>query len=147
MRDGKFVFLIAAILTLFFSIYTFASYFLLPFLPGLLAFLELLLITLGASGVGCMIVKSLGFSDISPSQKTLIGASLGLGILSLSAFFLAAIHYLNLVALTVFLSIVWIVGFTELKALFSSVNSAKKMLLSRPFASLISLLSLSLVLW
>ena len=147
MRDGKFVFLIAAILTLFFSIYTFASYFLLPFLPGLLAFLELLLIISGASGVGCMIVKSLGFSDISPSQKTLIGASLGLGILSLSAFFLAAIHYLNLVALTVFLSIVWIVGFTELKALFSSVNSAKKMLLSRPFASLISLLSLSLVLW
>ena len=147
MRDGKFVFLIAAILTLFFSIYTFASYFLSPFLPGLLAFLELLLIVSGASGVGCLIVKALGFSDISPSQKALIGATLGLGILSLSAFFLAAIHCLNLITLTAFLSILWVAGFAELKVLFSSINSAKKMLLSRPFASSISFLSLLLVLW
>ncbi len=146
-RDGKSLFLGAAFLTFFFTVYTFCSYFLPAFLTGFLSFAELLIILLAASGVGRLMVAGLGFSDISSSQKTLIGATLGLGLLSLGVFFLAVFHILNFFALALFLAFLWILGFTELKAIFSSFNSSKKMLLSRPSESLIIFSSLLLVLW
>ena len=146
-EDGKLFFFGAALATLFFSLYTFGSYFLFPFFPGFAAFMELLLILSAASGAGRLIVTLLGFSDISPSQKTLIGATLGLGILSLSVFFLAAIHYLTPLTLTLLLSILWILGFAELKALFRAFNSPKKILTGNPFESLIVFFALLLVLW
>ncbi len=147
IEDGKSLFLGAAFLTLFFALYTFSSYFLPAFLSGLLSFAELLLVMSAASGVGRLAVAWLGFSDISPSQKTLIGATLGLGILSLSVFFIAAVHYLNFLTLTLFLSLLWILGFTELKTMISSLNSAKKMFLNRPFESFLIFSSLLLTLW
>ncbi len=145
--DGKAVFWSVSLATFVFAVYTFASYFLTPFMPGLWATIELFFIFLAAAGIGRTIVGLLGFLDLSGSQKTLIGATLGLGILSLGIFFLAAIHHLSVFSITTFLALLWIAGFSEIRSVFTSLGSAQKIFLSRPLWIFPIFFSLALVLW
>ena len=147
MGEGKAVFLSVAFATLVFAIYTFAFYFLQPFLPGLWSLLVLFFIFLAATGIGRMIVGLLGFSDVSQSQKTLIGATLGLGILSLGILFLTAVHHLSVFSVTTFLTLLWIAGFSEMQSIFLSYGATRKIALNRPLWILPILFPIGLILW
>lgn len=134
-------------MSLLFGLYTAASYFLPAFQWGLLATLQLALVMLIATGTGRVLLRALGLSDVSDSQKTLIGCTLGLGILSLAIFFLAALHILQGWTVSLMLAALWLVGFTELRPIILSLGANRNLLAERPLAAGAILLFLGLVFW
>jgi hypothetical protein len=145
--EGKAALWAVSFATFIFALYTFASYFLTPFILGIWAAIELFFIFLAAAGIGRVIVGLLEFSDVSGSKKTLIGATLGLGVLSLGILFLAVTHHLSVFSVASFLALLWIAGFSEMRPMFSSLGSARKIILSRPLWIFPIFFSLTLVFW
>ncbi|HVC08721.1 MAG TPA: phospholipid carrier-dependent glycosyltransferase [Elusimicrobiota bacterium] len=125
---------VAALLSLVFAL-TVLTEFWRPFYGAALAGVEISVFALIATGAGRFILSGLGLSDISESQRTLIGATLGLGVLSLSIFALAAGHLLRGWAVSLVLATFWIFGWTEMRAALSSLSSNRNLLKERPLAA------------
>ncbi len=114
---------------------------------GLFATALLALFALIAAGSGRVLVGRLGLSDVGESQKTLIGLTLGLGLLSLGAFALSALRLLTPVAASLLLGALWIVGYAELKAVGPSLVPAANLLKERPAAAAAIGTVLAALLW
>ncbi len=138
---------LAAGLTLAFALFTAASYFWQPCRAGLMALLQLCVLVLIATGSGRVLLQILGFTDISDSQKTLIGCTMGLGLFSLGCFALAALHVFTGMGVAVFLGALWLVGFTEMRAVLASLAANRNLLGDRPAATGLIFAFLALVLW
>ncbi|HVA66664.1 MAG TPA: phospholipid carrier-dependent glycosyltransferase [Elusimicrobiota bacterium] len=125
---------VAAFLSLVFALAVLAAFWR-PFYGAALAGVEISVFALIATGAGRVVLSGLGLCDISESQRTLIGATLGLGVLSLSIFALAAGHLLRGWAVSLALALFWIFGWTEMRAALSSLSSNRNLLKERPLAA------------
>lgn len=106
-----------------------------PCADGLSGLAKLLVVGLIAAGCGRAGLGLLGLSDISDSQRTLIGATLGLGLLSTATMALAALHILNVWSLAGLLAVLWLLGFTELRAVVVSFAANRNLLVERPWTT------------
>lgn len=112
-----------------------------------MASLQLGLIALIATGSGRVFLRILGLADISESQKTLIGCTLGLGLISLGMLGLACLHALYPWAVFSMLALFWLIGFTEMRALLLSLGANRSLLADRPLMAALILSPLSLAFW
>ena len=137
---------LAAAATLAYAVFVFGRYFGVAYESGLLALLQLAFVLLLSTGAGRVLLRWLGVSDVSESQKTLIGATLGLGVLSLSGFALCAGRILYPASGLVALALLWIVGATEMRQVVVSLASNRNLLRDRPLpvAGLLALMALCL---
>lgn len=115
--------------------------------PGCVPFVLLVLTVLLATGSGRVLVGKLGLSDMSESQKTLAGATLGLGLLSLGGFFLGAAGLFKPWAASAYLAALWVLGFAELKPALESLAPDQNLLRERPLAAAAVALPLLAALW
>lgn len=111
--------------------------------PLVLLFLTVLL----ATGSGRALAGRLGLTDLSESQKTLIGATLGLGLLALGTFALGALGLFKPWAASALLALLWVAGYAELKPALESLAPDRSLLESRPLAAAAIALPLALALW
>jgi hypothetical protein len=114
---------------------------------GVVPLVLLLLTTLLATGSGRVLVGRFGLSDLSESQKTLIGATLGLGLLSLGTLALGALGLFKPWAASALLAVLWVAGYAELRPALSSLSPDRSLLESRPLAAAAIALPLALSLW
>ncbi|MEK7234524.1 MAG: phospholipid carrier-dependent glycosyltransferase [Elusimicrobiota bacterium] len=115
--------------------------------PGCVPFVLLILTVLLAAGSGRVLAGELGLSDMSESQKTLVGATLGLGMLALGGFFLGALGLFQPWAASAFLAALWVVGYAELKPALKSLSPDQNLLRERPLATAAVALPLLAALW
>ncbi len=115
--------------------------------PGAVPFVLLVLTILLATGSGRALVGRLGLSDMSESQKTLAGATLGLGLLSLGGFALGACGLFKPWAASALLAALWLAGFAELKPALESLAPDQSLLRERPLAAAAVALPLLAALW
>jgi hypothetical protein len=115
--------------------------------PGCVPFVLLVLTILLATGSGRALVRRLGLGDMSESQKTLVGATLGLGMLALGGFFLGAFGLFKPWAASAYLAVLWVAGFTELKPALESLAPDQSLLRDRPLAAAAVALPLLAALW
>jgi len=133
--------------TLVYALFIFGGYFGNPWQQPLLGLLQLGFMLLLATGAGRVVLRALGVADISESQKTLIGATLGLGLLSLLAFALCASGGLYVTWLMTALAALWVVGATEMRQVIVSLGANRNLLRERPLATAALLTLLALSLW
>lgn len=114
-------------------------------LPGMLAASLLVLVLAAAAGSGRILLRAFGARDLSESEKTLIGATLGLGVLSQAMLVLGAVGAFRTWAVSVLMSALWVVGFTELRDVARSLGANRNLLRERPLATggVLALLGLS----
>ncbi|MBI4060859.1 MAG: phospholipid carrier-dependent glycosyltransferase [Elusimicrobia bacterium] len=115
--------------------------------PGLVPFVLLVLTVFLATGSGRMLAGKLGLSDMSESQKTLAGATLGLGLLALGGFFLGAVGLFKPWAASALLAVLWVIGYAELRPALESLAPDHNLLRERPFAAASAALPLLAALW
>jgi len=115
--------------------------------PGLIAAALLVLVLLTITGCGRLLLRSFGIRGTTESEKTLLGATLGLGLLSQAVFLLAALGILRTWTVSALLGVFWIVGFTELRSLASSLSGDWSLLRDRPLMAGSVLLLLGLMFW
>lgn len=128
-----------------FAVVQAVSYFLPVLAPALEASALLFVVLLLCTGTGRLAVRRLGLTELSESEKTLIGCTLGLGLLSQGIFLLGALGLLGMWTVIGLLGLLWIVGFTELKDVIVSLAANRNLLRERPFwaASILALLGLT----
>ena len=102
--------------------------------PGCIPFVLLVLTVLLATGSGRVLVSKLGLGDMSEAQKTLCGATMGLGLLSLGGFFLGALGLFKPWAASAYLAALWLIGYAELKPAVESLAPDQSLLRERPLA-------------
>lgn len=125
-----------------------ASYNLLVALrPGAVPFVLLFLTILLATGSGRALAGRLGLADMSESQKTLAGATLGMGMLSLGGFALGAAGLYKPWAASLLLGLLWLAGYAELKPALESLAPDRSLLRERPLAAAAIALPLLAALW
>ena len=115
--------------------------------PGFIPFVLLVLTVLLATGSGRALVGKLGLGDMSESQKTLCGATLGLGLLALGGFFLGAAGLFKPWAASALLAALWVAGYAELKPAVESLAPDQNLLRERPLAAMAVALPLLAALW
>jgi len=115
--------------------------------PGFVPFVLLTLTILLAAGSGRVLAGRLGLTDISESQKTLVGATLGMGLLALGGFFLGVIGPFKPWAASGLLAALWLIGYKELKPALESLAPDRTLLTERPFAVMAVALPLLAALW
>lgn len=119
-----------------------------PFLrAGVVPLVLLLLTTLLAAGSGRALAGRLGLTELSESQRTLIGATLGLGLLSLGTFALGAAGLFRPWAASALLAALWVAGYPQLRPALASLAPDRSLLRSRPLAAAAVALPLALALW
>ena len=101
-------------------------------LPGFMGLALLGFLFLTVAGCGRLLLRVLGVAGLSESERTLIGATLGLGLLSQGIFLLGALGWLKAWAVSVLLGVFWVVGFTELRDLVASLVGSLGLLRDRP---------------
>ncbi|MEK7656149.1 MAG: phospholipid carrier-dependent glycosyltransferase [Elusimicrobiota bacterium] len=112
-------------------------------LPGITATALLALVLASATGTGRLLLKAFGAREMSESEKTLIGATLGLGALSQAVFLLGMAGFLRPWTASLLLALMWVAGFTELRELARSLGANKNLLFDRPVSSLAVLIPLA----
>jgi len=115
--------------------------------PGFIPLVLLVLTILLATGSGRVLVRRLGLGDMSESQRTLTGATLGLGMLALGGFFLGAAGLFKPWAASAFLAALWVAGYAELKPALESLAPDQSLLRDRPLAAAAVALPLLAALW
>jgi len=115
--------------------------------PGAVPLVLLALTVLLATGSGRVLVNVLGLADASESQKTLVGATVGLGLLALGAFFLGAFGLYRPWAASAYLAALWVIGYAELKPALQSLAPDWSLLRERPLAAAAVALPLLAALW
>lgn len=111
-------------------------------LPGITATALLALVLASATGTGRLLLKAFGAREMSESEKTLIGATLGLGALSQAVFLLGMAGLLRTWTASLLLAAMWVAGFTELRELVRSLGANRNLLFDRPISSLAVLIPL-----
>ncbi len=114
---------------------------------GVVPLVLLFLTALLATGSGRALAGTLGLTDLSESQKTLIGATLGLGLLALGTFALGAAGLFKPWAASALLAVLWVAGYGELRPALESLAPDRSLLESRPLAAAAIALPLALALW
>ncbi|MBI4387154.1 MAG: glycosyltransferase family 39 protein, partial [Elusimicrobia bacterium] len=114
---------------------------------GLVATALMFLILLATTGCGRLALRSVGPSGLSESEKTLIGATLGLGLLSQGTFLLGIAGLLRPWAAGALLCAFWIVGFTELRDAFRSLGANWNLWRERPVFAAALLGLIAAVFW
>jgi len=102
--------------TAFFALATAASFFWPVWRSGLAAALLLVLVAGIAVGSGRVAAGALGLRDMPEGSRNIVGASLGLGLLSLAVLALSALHLLRPLTVALVLALLWLAGFSELRA-------------------------------
>jgi|CXWL01.1.fsa_nt_gi hypothetical protein len=115
--------------------------------PGAVPFVLLIFTILLATGSGRALAGRLGLSDMSESQKTLVGATLGLGMLALGGFALGALGLYVPWAASLFLAGLWVLGYAQLKPALMSLSPDQSLLRERPTAVAAVALPLVAALW
>ena len=115
--------------------------------PGAVPFVLLVLTILLAAGSGRVLAGKLGLSDMSESQKTLCGMTLGLGLLALGGFFLGALGLFKPWAASALLALLWVIGYAELKPALASLAPDRSLLRERPLSVAAVVLPLLAALW
>lgn len=115
--------------------------------PGLVPFVLLVLTILLATGSGRALVAMLGLGDMSESQKTLAGATLGLGMLALGGFMLGALGLFKPWAASALLAALWVIGYGELKPALESLAPDQSLLRERPLTVAAVSLPMLAALW
>jgi hypothetical protein len=136
----------AAFLALF-SLHVGLSYFSGVLIGGFISAALLVLVLLTVAGCGRILFRLFNVSGVSESEKTLIGATLGLGILSQAVMFIGAVGWLKPWAISLILGLFWIVGFTEMRDLVKSLGANRNLLKDRPVLSGSLLAGLALLFW
>lgn len=132
---------------LLFSFYLGLSYFSGIVIGGLLSLALLLLVVFTASGCGRILLRLFSVQGLSESEKTLIGTTLGVGLLSQAMFLLGLAGGLKTWAVSLLLGLFWVIGFTEMRDIFKSLGANRSLLKERPLLSAGVLLVLSVLLW
>ncbi|MEQ1917967.1 MAG: phospholipid carrier-dependent glycosyltransferase [Elusimicrobiota bacterium] len=115
--------------------------------PGFIPFVLLVLTVLLATGSGRVLVSKLGLGEMSEAQKTLCGATMGLGLLALGGFFLGALGLFKPWAASAYLAALWVIGYAELKPAVESLAPDQNLLRERPLAVAAVALPLLAALW
>ncbi|MCR4294439.1 MAG: hypothetical protein NUW21_02820, partial [Elusimicrobia bacterium] len=115
--------------------------------PGFVPLILLALTILLATGSGRTLVGKLDLGDMSESQKTLAGATLGLGLLALGGFFLGALGLFKPWAASALLAALWVGGYAELRPALASLAPDRNLLRERPLAAAAVALPLLAALW
>lgn len=118
-----------------------------PLRSGVVPLVLLFLTTLLATGSGRALAGRLGLTELSESQKTLIGATLGLGLLSLGTFALGCLGLFKPWAASALLGALWLAGYSELRPALESLAPDRSLLEQRPLAAAAVALPLALALW
>jgi hypothetical protein len=114
--------------------------------PGLLPFLLLVLTALAAAGAGRRLVAPVS-GGLDELEKTVAGATLGLGLLSLGMFALGAARLLRPWTGSALLGVLWLAGWTEARAAAASLADGARRALERPWLSALIGLPLLAALW
>lgn len=99
---------------------------------GLLATALLAVTTLTCTGIGRLLLKAFVGTHLSESERTLVGGTLGLGLLSQLMLGLAAVGALRPAAVVVLAAGLWVVGFTEMREVLLSLRPNRALLGDRP---------------
>lgn len=118
-----------------------------PLRSGVVPLVLLFLTTLLATGSGRALAGRLGLTELSESQKTLIGATLGLGLLSLGTFALGCLGLFKPWAASALLAVLWVAGYGELRPALESLAPDRSLLEQRPLAAAAVALPLAIALW
>ena len=113
---------------------------------GLAASALLAVIAGVAAGSGRVAAGFLGLRGPEEGAKTVIGMTLGLGLLSLAVFALAALHLLRPWAIVSVLAGFWLVGFSELRAAWAGCRLPESWR-SQPLVAAGILAALGLTFW
>ncbi|MBI5244836.1 MAG: hypothetical protein HY922_14295 [Elusimicrobia bacterium] len=127
-----------------FALFLLAHFFGPAMASGLMATALLAVVFIAAVGSGRVLLRAFEAKEISESEKTLIGGTLGIGLLSQAVFLLGVLGLLKTWAAVLLLGGLWVVGFTELREIFRSFSANRNLLTDRPFAVLAVLLPLGL---
>lgn len=99
------------------------------------------------AGCGRLLLRRFEVRGLSESEKTLVGATLGLGLLTQGLFLLGAVGLLKPWAVIALLGAFWVVGFTELHDLWVSLGANRNLLSDRPAMTGALLFVLALLYW
>lgn len=114
---------------------------------GLLASGQLFVLALTAAGAGRRLWRVLGPSELAESEKTLIGATLGLGILSLGTSLLGCLGWLNGGAAAAMIAGVGLWGLPEWRAVLRTLAAARGLFEERPLSAAAMASLTGLVFW
>lgn len=132
--------------TLIFSLFSVWRYFGPVFYPAAGSALLLVLTGLAAAGAGRAALERLGLGDFGESEKTLAGATLGLGLLSLGTFALGALHLLYPWAAALLLAAFLVYGRAQARQAVSALFQAPPRA-EFPLAAGLLFLTLALLFW
>ena len=115
--------------------------------PGLAPLALLALSAAAAAGAGRRLVASLGCVLADEGEKTVAGATLGLGLLSLGTFAFGALGLLKPWTASALLGALWIFGWPEVRPAFESLRAGAARAGERPWLCALIGLPLLLALW
>jgi hypothetical protein len=115
--------------------------------PGFFPFALLFFTVLLAAGSGRALAARLGLTDAGEAQRTLIGATLGLGMLALGGFALGAAGLYRPWAASALLGALWLAGYGELKPALESLAPDRALWRERPLAAAATAVPLLAALW
>lgn len=115
--------------------------------PGLIATTLLALVFFTVAGCGRLLLRRFEVRGLSESERTLVGATLGLGLLTQGLFLLGAVGLLKPWAVIMLLGAFWVVGFTELNDLWVSLGANRNLLSDRPLMTGALLAVLAVLFW
>ena len=114
--------------------------------PGVLPLLLLALTALAAAGTGRRLVGALG-GEYDEAEKTVAGATLGLGVLALGTFALAAAGLLASWAASALIGALLLAGWSEVRPALASLADGGRRALERPWLCVLIGLPLLFALW
>ncbi|OGR92485.1 MAG: hypothetical protein A2V88_01110 [Elusimicrobia bacterium RBG_16_66_12] len=114
--------------------------------PGVFPLLLLVLSALAAAGSGRRLVGLLT-DDLDEEEKTVAGATLGLGCLSLGVFALGAVGLFKPWACSALLGVFWILAWPELRPMLDSIAAGARRAAERPWLCMLIGLPLLFALW
>jgi len=100
--------------------------------PGALAAALLIFLLLTITGCGRILLRSFRVRGLTEPEKTIVGATLGLGLLSQGLFLLGVAGWLKTWAVSLLLGAFWVIGFTEMRDLGASLSANRDLLKDRP---------------
>ncbi|PCI40744.1 MAG: hypothetical protein COB53_00170 [Elusimicrobia bacterium] len=114
---------------------------------GMMAVMLLVFLLLTVTGCGRILLRSFRVRGLTEPEKTIVGATLGLGLLSQGLFFLALIGWLKSWSVSLLLGAFWVIGFTEMRDLGASLTANRNLLQDRPVLAGGVLAALAILLW
>jgi hypothetical protein len=115
--------------------------------PGALPLVLLVFLAAAAACAGRRVLRALGAAGLDEPEATVAGATLGLGLMSLGAFALAAVGLLKPWTVSLLLGALWLGGWSELEAFGASLADGARRALARPWPCALILLPLGAALW